>query len=169
MRNELRERNETDSRGLGFHGVERVVFPASHPYARPIIGTHESLSGLTLADARAFVTDHYRPAEMTMVVIGDLDLTHAEDLLRHSLPAALYGDPAHAQPVAAPGTRMPPALAPPAPPPEPASLPRLPAEVTTRELWIGWTTPGGFGPERFIGEMWAGVVRQNLSQRALRR
>jgi zinc protease len=162
VRNELRERSETDSRGLGFHGVERVVFPASHPYARPIIGTHESLSALTLADARAFVTDHYRPADMTMVVIGDFDLTHAEDLLRHTLPAALYGDPAHAQPVAAPGTRMPPALAPPAPPPEPASLPRLPAEVTTRELWIGWTTPGGFGSERFIGEMWAGVVRQNL-------
>ena len=34
--------------------------------------------------------------------------------------------------------------------------------MTTRELWIGWTTPGGFGPERFVGEMWAGLVRQNL-------
>ena len=35
VRNELRERNETDSRGLGFHGVERVVFPASHPSRGP--------------------------------------------------------------------------------------------------------------------------------------
>ena len=82
VRNELRERNETDWRGLGFHGVEQVLFPASHPYARPIVGTHDSLSALTLADARAFATDHYRPAEMTMVVVGDVDLTHAEDLLR---------------------------------------------------------------------------------------
>jgi zinc protease len=162
VRNELRERNESDSRGLGVHGVEQVVFPGSHPYARPIIGTHESLSALTLADARAFVTDHYRPAEMTMVVIGDVDLTHAESLLRQALPPALYGDPAHVQPVAAPGARMPAAAAPPAPPPAPATLLRLPAEVATRELWIGWTTPGGFGPERFIGEMWAGLLRQNL-------
>ena len=46
--------------------------------------------------------------------------------------------------------------------PAPPTLPRLPAEVTTRELWIGWTAPGGFGPERYVGEMWAGLVRQNL-------
>lgn len=162
VRNELREHYEGDSPGVGVHGIEHVVFPGSHPYARPVIGTHQSLSALTLADARAFVTDHYHPAEMTMVVIGDLDLTHAETLLRETLPPALYGDPAHAQRVAAPGTRMPPAVAPPAPPPAAATLPRLPAEVTTRELWIGWTTPGGFGPERYIGEMWAGLLRQNL-------
>ncbi len=162
VRNELREGNETDSHGLGFEGIEKIVFPASHPYARPIIGTHESLSALSLADARAFVTDHYHPAEMTMVVVGDVDLAHAETLLRETLPRALYGDPTHAQPVAAPGTRLPPVTPPPAPPPAPAALPRLPAEVTTREVWIGWTAPGGFGPERFIGEMWAGLVRQNL-------
>ena len=138
------------------------MFPGSHPYARPIIGTHQTLSALTLADARAFATDHYRPAEMTMVVVGDVDLTQVENLLRQALPPALYGDPAHAQPVAPPGTRMPPDAAPPAPPPAPPTLPRLPAEVTTRELWIGWTTPGGFGPDRFVGEMWAGLVRQNL-------
>jgi zinc protease len=162
VRNELRERNEADSRGLGLHGVDRVVFPGSHPYARPIGGTHESLSALTLADARAFATDHYRPADMTMVVIGDVDLTHAEDLLRRTLPAALYGDPAHAQPLAAPGTRLPSTTTPPAPPPAPAALPRLPAAVATRELWIAWTTPGGFGPDRFIGQMWTDLVRQNL-------
>jgi zinc protease len=162
VRNELRERSETDSRGLGFQGVEQVVFPSSHPYSRPIVGTHESLSALTLADARAFVTDHYHPAEMTMVVVGDVDLARAENLLRETLPPALYGDPAQARLVAAPGARMPPATPPPAPPAAPATLPRLPAEVTTRELWIGWTTPGGFGPERFIVEMWADLVRQNL-------
>ena len=159
VRNELREGNETDSRGRGFHSVERVVFPGSHPYARPIIGSHESLSALTLADARAFVTDHYRPADMTMVVIGDVDLTHAEELLRQTLPAALYGDPAHAQPVAAAGTRMPPAAAPPAPPPAPATLPRLPAEVTGRELWIGWPRPAASarsGSSAKCGHAWCG-------------
>ncbi len=145
VRNELRERTETDASQFGFLGIEQAVFPASHPYSRPTIGNHDSLSRLTLDDARQFVASHYRPEDMTVVVAGDVDLAHVEDLVRQALPPALYGDAAHPRPVAPAGSRKPPPAAPPAPPAAPPALPRLTAAVSTPELWIAWTAPS-FGP-----------------------
>ena len=46
-----------------------------HPYGRPLPGTSESLAGLTLADAQKFYADHYVPANVALIAVGDLDPT----------------------------------------------------------------------------------------------
>jgi predicted Zn-dependent peptidase len=82
VRNELREGMETGPSGQARRDVAQAVFPPSHAYSRPIIGTHQSLSALTLDDARRFAAEHYRPDRMTMVVVADIDLAGAEALAR---------------------------------------------------------------------------------------
>jgi zinc protease len=52
VRNELRERNETHTFSAGYEAAYQAAFPSDHPYHRAVIGSHESLSAITLDDAR---------------------------------------------------------------------------------------------------------------------
>jgi zinc protease len=157
VRNELRERNETHSFGAAWAGAFRAAFPQSHPFHRDLAGSHESISALTLADARAFVKANYQPDNITMVIVGDMDLGQVEGFVRAVLPPALYGDAAHPRPVPAP-------KAPAAPPEPPAdrALHRERAPVPAPELWIAWPLPGGFGRGLRIAEMWSWLTGTNF-------
>ena len=121
--------------------LARAVFPARHPYARPIGGTPASLAGIRLADARAFAAACYQPRNMTLVLAGPI-LPSAFDSVLATLTASLRGDQAH--PVApsvppAPGTGA-----------YPSPLPvvtEVSAPVTVPEVWVGWALPPGVGVE----------------------
>jgi zinc protease len=163
VRNELRQHHETETMSEGWNAARRAAFPADHPYSRPVIGTHESLSRLTLEDARRYVAKHYRPEAMTMVVVGDVDLAQSEAFVRAALPPELYGDPTHPRPHA------PPRLTPEGPPPltPPAPLRRIEAAVATPELWIAWPTQGGFGTDRYLAETWTWLADTRLHRSLL--
>jgi len=158
VRNELRERNETHSFGAAWAGAFRRAFPEDHPFHRSVGGTHESLSALTFADARAFVRAQYRPDNITMVVVGDMELSQVEGFVRAVLPPALYGDPAH--PIPVPPPPEPPPTAP--EPPGDRTLHRERAPVPTPELWIAWPLPGGLGRELRIAQMWSSLTMNNF-------
>ncbi len=55
--------------------IERLFATAykRHPYGQPILGSAESVSGVTRKTIRSFFRRHYRPARMTLVVAGDVD------------------------------------------------------------------------------------------------
>ncbi len=146
VRNELRQRNETGFVGQVLSFVQQASFPEDHPYSRPIIGGHESLSALTLADAQSFVRNHYRPENTTLVIIGDVDPTTVDQLIAQHVPARLLGS-----------GLMPLALdkrLPDAPPPVPLN-PRVEfierkAAVPTPELYLSWTLPRGYDDDSFL-------------------
>src|SRR5262249_35701236 len=74
VRSELRHRNETGFVGSILADVQAAVFPAGHPYARPVIGTHDTISTFTIEDAQRFTKEHYPPANITMAVGGDVHM-----------------------------------------------------------------------------------------------
>ncbi len=123
VRNELRQRNETGFAGQAWNWIQEAVFPADHPYHHGIAGSHESLSSITLDDARRFAAQHYRPDNMTMLVIGDVALETAPAFVQTHLSPALYGDP---QKPAAPVAPRLPTLAAPVPQVKPTALRRCP-------------------------------------------
>jgi zinc protease len=148
VRNELRERNETHTFSAGYEAAYQAAFPADHPYHRSAIGSHDSLSAITFDDARRYVAANYRPDNMTMVVIGDMDPAAAPAFIRAALPPALWGDPAHPRkhaPVPAVPTGPPPLSA-----PHPIATVR--ASLPAPELWIAWPTPAGFGRDSYAAE-----------------
>lgn len=71
-----------------------------HPYARPIGGTPEQVTTLTLEDLMAFHDRYYVPANMALVVVGDVEAAdvyaRAEELFggRESAPAPDLSAPA---------------------------------------------------------------------------
>jgi zinc protease len=159
VRNELREGHETDSAKESFDAAYRAAFAAGHPYSRPVIGTHQSLNSITLDDARRFAAAYYRPEAMTMVIVADMDLAGAEAFVRAHLPPALYGDPGQVHAI---GQHEPPASDAPALT-DPGPLGRASGSVNSPELWIAWTAPGGYGPSRRAGQLWAGLAQWNFN------
>lgn len=142
VRNELRQRNETGFVGEVLGVMHGALFPAGHRYARPVGGTHASVSTLTADDVSAFVKKHYRPDNMTLEVIGNLELENIDNLILQSLPKELLE-----QPVSPPARRGPSITTNPPAPPSPA-VRTAEAAVPTPELWIGWTLPSAFGANR---------------------
>jgi zinc protease len=147
VRNELRLGNETGFVGEVLGELQSAVFPQGNPYARSVIGTHQSLAALREADVQAFVAAHYRPENMTLLILGDVDLATADRLVWESLPHELLGAPA---PVRL-SPRMP-AAAPPVPPspPQAEGLPRREAAVAAPEIWLAWSLPRSFDSEAYL-------------------
>lgn len=147
VRNELRQRNETGFIGDVLGTMQGLLFPVSHPYVRPVVGTHASLSKIGVDDVTAFLEKHYRPDNMTLLIIGDIDLKQVGSLVEQSLPKQLLEGTGN-KPRA---VRLAP-LAPEPPAPPPSALLQREAGVATPELWIGWSLPRAFDTDAYLVE-----------------
>ncbi|WXH31658.1 hypothetical protein WA016_05634 [Myxococcus stipitatus] len=155
VRNELRQRNETGFVGQVFSWMNAASFPADHPYARPVIGTHESLTSMSLADAQRFARHHYRPDNVTLVIAGDVDLAGMEAVLMDNLPPAWVGTGA---PLAS-EPRLP-NLPEPSPGPPSKGLVEHVAAVGSPELYLTWVLPRSFDEASAIHDF----VKVNLDR-----
>ncbi|WP_394838150.1 insulinase family protein [Pendulispora rubella] len=135
VRDELAARNETGFSGDVLASLQRAVFPPGHPYARPSLGTVASLASIQASDVSGFIKAHYQPANMTLVIVGDIDLATVDRTLEGVLPAELLHRPGL-------GRRMPvPAPVPEPPAPPPTRLSRTVGRVAHPEIWIAWSLP----------------------------
>lgn len=128
---------------------------APHPYGRPLLGTREHLVQLTRERLLAFYRKHYVPANMVLVVVGDVD---AAEALRQARTA--FGGLAGARPPRA------------ASPPEPA-LGRARREDVTRPerlAWLGlaWRAPSVRDPDVYAVDLLTMIVGDGPASRLSR-
>ena len=64
--------------GLAFPAI---VFGAQHPYGRPVNGTESSTALLTRDRVSQFYQTYYRPGNARLLVVGDITLAEAQQLL----------------------------------------------------------------------------------------
>jgi zinc protease len=148
VRNELLERDEQGIATAVLTRLNGALFPAKHPYARPVIGTEASLASLSLADAQAFVKANYRPEKITLVISGDVDPAAIGKVLDASFPAQfLEAPPTGVVPVV---PRLVGAPAPPAPPPAEGDLIRVRAPSEVPLVFVGWSLPSGYDKEGYL-------------------
>jgi zinc protease len=74
VRNERRQSYENSAFGAEYFAIAETLYPAGHPYRGAIIGSHEELQAVTVADAIAFFQQWYRPANATLLIAGDIDV-----------------------------------------------------------------------------------------------
>jgi predicted Zn-dependent peptidase len=86
VRNERRQNYEDRPYGGIWWELPQMLYPESHRYHRPGIGSHEELMAATTEHVSGFYQDWYRPNNATLVVAGDFDPAAAEALIRE-----LYG------------------------------------------------------------------------------
>ena len=72
VRNERRER-ENSPYGVVWLEINELMYPAGHPYAHAVLGSHEDLVAASVEDIRAFFAAWYAPRNATLVVAGDFD------------------------------------------------------------------------------------------------
>jgi zinc protease len=159
VRNELRLKSETGYFGEALGDLEAAVYPPGHPYARPVGGTHESMASIKRADVDAYLHDHYKPENMTLLILGNVDLATAEKLIYDNIPHKLLEAP---QKVVV--EKRIPDVAPAVPdaPPQATGLPMHEAAVASPEVWVAWTMPRAFDSNAYLAEFVANVAQRRL-------
>ncbi len=104
IQEERRMRTEDDPNSRLFEEMSAVALRL-HPYRNPVIGWMQDLKRLTIEDVRAFYREHYVPANVTVVVVGDVDFARVKQAVARSfgrLPARSAPprfDPAEPEPL----------------------------------------------------------------------
>jgi zinc protease len=144
VRNENRQRGETNVGSKPVDMLAAALYPAGHPNARPIGGTHPSLDAITLDDARAFVKKHYRPENCSMVIAGDVSPAFVKKLLGTWPASVLFGPGGPS----GPPVPRPPLIAsrslPPVPEPVTRELLHDKGPISQPRLMLAWSVPGGW-------------------------
>jgi zinc protease len=71
--NELRQSYENQPYGRAELAIEQLLYPSSHPYHFPVIGTAEDLRAAVATDVKDFFATYYVPNNASLVVAGDFD------------------------------------------------------------------------------------------------
>lgn len=165
VRNEQLERAETPALGPVMSRLRALLYTASHPYARPPIGSLASIDGLTYHDALAYAERHYRPDNVTIVIGGDVDLAQLPKLIEDGMMIEATGQ-------LPPGARMPELppprvnMAAPAPataPPSGQPMVTLPRPVAAPELVVAWPLPASVGKQYWMNRFLAAETDASMS------
>ncbi|MDP6933206.1 MAG: pitrilysin family protein, partial [Myxococcota bacterium] len=82
VRNELRQSVEDSPYGEVWQVLPTTMFPSGHPYAHPVIGSHEDLEAATLEDVVSFFHTWYVPNNASLVIAGDFDPASARETVQ---------------------------------------------------------------------------------------
>ncbi|UZQ54401.1 insulinase family protein [Trichothermofontia sichuanensis B231] len=83
---EIRQADD-DPDWVGFQALLQTVYQ-HHPYRRPVLGTADQLQRYSPQDMQTFHRTYYQPANMTVVVTGDVSEAIALEAVNQSFPSA---------------------------------------------------------------------------------
>jgi zinc protease len=104
VKNERRERVDNVPYGRASETIAAALFPATHPYHWPVIGSMADLSAASLEDVKDFFRTYYAPNNATLVIAGDFNRDSALTWVRRYFAGIPRGPQMPARPVVAPFT-----------------------------------------------------------------
>jgi zinc protease len=72
-----------EPRGREDDALSRLMWPSTHPYHVPVIGTVADVSGFQIDRVRDFWSRHYLPRNATLVMVGNFDPAVALERVTH--------------------------------------------------------------------------------------
>jgi zinc protease len=109
VRNERRQTIENQPYGMLELRMPELMYPESHPYHHPVIGSHADLEAAGVDDVKTFFARNYRTGNAALVVAGDVPAADVNKLAAQyfgHLPGLSAAQPASTPPLPIP----PPAL-----------------------------------------------------------
>ncbi len=82
VKNERRERVDNVPYGRSDEAILAALYPKSHPYSWPVIGSMADLSAASLEDVKTFFRTYYAPNNATLVIVGDFNPDSAKALVK---------------------------------------------------------------------------------------
>jgi zinc protease len=131
VKNERRQSYENRPYGRAELIVPDKLYPPTHPYHHPVIGSHADLDAASVADVKAFFRQFYVPSNASLVITGDFTAAEAKQLVEKYFAWM-------------PKRPVPPHAAPP-----PASLPkpirvRVTDAVQLPRVMLAWHSPSAY-------------------------
>src|SRR6187551_22971 len=80
VKNERRQSYENAPYGMASIELDRMLWPANHPYSWPVIGEMKDLTAASHQDVVDFFRKYYAPSNASLVVAGDIDFDNARAL-----------------------------------------------------------------------------------------
>ena len=150
VENERRERAENQPYGLAGILLDENLYPAGHPYAHSVLGSHDHVRAATIPEVKDFFATYYAPNNLSLAVVGDFDVAVAKQWIEKYF-----------------------APIPPAPPiARPARwIPRLASEkvvevqdhVLEERTYLAWITPGYRSADNSRLELAARLLNRRLN------
>jgi zinc protease len=156
VKNERRQSYENRPYGMASLELDKMLWPANHPYSWPVIGHMEDLTAATQADVQEFFKRYYAPNNASLVIAGDLDLDRTQELVQKWFSEIPRG----------------PAVEPVAPPPALLTQVKrqtLTDQVSLPRLYLGWLTPRLFAPGDATLDLVSAVLSDGKNSRLYKR
>ena len=156
VQNERRQSYENRPYGLADENILQRLYPPSHPYHWPVIGSMQDLQAATLEDVRHFFQAYYTPNNATIAIAGDITPRDARRLVER-----YFGDVPRGPAV----TRQ---------PPPPVPLTRVvngvvEDRVQLPRVYDAWHTVKAFAADDATLDVLANVLAGGRSSRLYRR
>lgn len=155
VRNERRQSYENRPYGLASETLLEALYPPTHPYSWPVIGTMADISAATLDDVHRFCTTWYTPGNATIAVAGDVDTAVVREMVERHFGGIARG---------------------PERPQSPVTEARLESErrlvleddVNLPRLYLAWHSPAAFEDGDAALDAAAGVLAYGRASRLYR-
>ncbi|WP_427452396.1 M16 family metallopeptidase [Litorimonas sp. WD9-15] len=79
VKNEKRQRVDNAAYGYTGEVIRTALYPEGHPYSWTVIGSLPDLQAATLEDLREFHSDWYGPNNVTLSIVGDIDIAETKE------------------------------------------------------------------------------------------
>ena len=133
VKNERRQSYENRPYGMASIELDKMLWPAGHPYSWPTIGYMEDLTAASYDDVVQFFKRYYAPNNASLVIAGDIDYDRTKALVERWFGEVPKG----------------PTLEPIAPPPAvitDVKRQTMTDRVRLSKLFLGWLTPRIYAP-----------------------
>src|ERR1041385_5718150 len=103
VKNERRQSVDNVPYGTADEKIAKVMFPETHPYNWPVIGSMEDLNAASLEDVHQFFRTYYAPNNACLVISGDFNSAEGKPLVEKyfaSIPRGKAFDRPQVAPVA---------------------------------------------------------------------
>jgi zinc protease len=156
VKNERRQSYENQPYGRAFLELSSMLYPPSHPYSWPTIGSMEDLSAASRDDVAEFFKTYYAPNNASLVIAGDIDIAATRGLVEK-----WFGEIPR-------GPAVPPITAPPAVL-ESVKKQTMTDRVQLPRLYLAWHTPAVYQPGDAAMDLVAGLLTGGKNARLYRR
>jgi zinc protease len=156
VKNERRQSYENRPYGMASIEIDKMLWPATHPYSWPTIGYMEDLTAASHADVVEFFKKYYAPNNASLVIAGDIDLDRTRALVEKWFGEVPGGSAV--EPVAPPAAIL-----------TSVKKKTLTDRVSLPRLYLAWLTPRAYAPGDAALDMVSSVLAGGKNSRLYKR
>ncbi|MGH9202105.1 MAG: M16 family metallopeptidase, partial [Vicinamibacterales bacterium] len=156
VKNERRQSYENRPYGMASLELDKMLWPASHPYSWPTIGYMEDLTAASHEDVVQFFKKYYAPNNASLVIAGDIDFDRTQALVQKWFGEIPRG--AVVEPVAPPAAVL-----------TEVKRQTLTDRVRLPRLYLAWLTPRLYAPGDATLDVASSVLAAGKSSRLYKR